>query len=337
MKDSIELFATSPQSLGADPRTYRARVIETARWSERAGCTGTLVYTDNSIVDPWMVADTIVQHTSSLCPLVAVQPVYMHPYTVAKMASSIAYLHGRRIYLNMVAGGFSNDLAALNDRTPHDSRYARLSEYIQIISSLFDGGPVTVAGEYYSVTNLKLNPPVPADLRPGLLMSGSSEAGLATARSCNATAVVYPGPVSNYASQDWTGARTGIRVGIIARDDEDVAWKTAHERFPADRRGQLTHDLAMKVSDSVWHKDLSQRARTATPDSPYWLVPFENSKTNCPYLVGSYAIVAHELAGYMAAGARTFILDIPHSEEEFEHIRVVFERAAANMMAHASV
>jgi len=44
-------------------------------------------------------------------PLVAVQPVYMHPYSVAKMVSTLAFLHQRRVFLNMVAGGFKNDLA----------------------------------------------------------------------------------------------------------------------------------------------------------------------------------------------------------------------------------
>ena len=37
--------------------------------------------------------------------------------------------HGQRLWLNMVAGGFKNDLAALNDDTPHDKRYQRLVEY----------------------------------------------------------------------------------------------------------------------------------------------------------------------------------------------------------------
>ena len=31
-----------------------------------------------------VVADAILRHTAALCPLVAVQPIYMHPYTVAK-------------------------------------------------------------------------------------------------------------------------------------------------------------------------------------------------------------------------------------------------------------
>ena len=62
-------------------------------------------------------------------PLIAVQPVYIHPYSVAKLVSSLAFLHGRKVYLNMVAGGFVTDLDALADETDHDERYRRLVEY----------------------------------------------------------------------------------------------------------------------------------------------------------------------------------------------------------------
>src|SRR5207245_662888 len=92
-----------------------------------------------------------------------------------------------------------------------------------------------------------------------------------------------------------------------------------------DRKGQITHHLAMKVSDSVWHKQLSDLGKEGyTEENPYWLVPFENYKTFCPYLVGSYERVADELARYVTVGYRTFILDVPASPEELAHIRVAF-------------
>lgn len=325
----VRIFATSPQSLGADRKTYRQNVIDVARWSEEAGCTGTLVYTDNGIVDPWLVAEIILANTRRLCPLVAVQPVYMHPYAVAKMVASLAFLYGRRVFLNMVAGGFTNDLVALNDTTPHDKRYARLAEYTRIIDLLFTGKPVTFHGQFYVVEKLTLNPAVPPELVPLILMSGSSEAGLMTASALGATAVRYPGPSTDYqAPATGQNERQGIRVGIIARDQEDAAWEVADRRFPPDRKGEILHELAMKVSDSSWHKQLSQLGNTAAASRPtYWLRPFETSKTNCPYLVGTYASVAREVAAYLSAGFTTFILDIPPDPDELRHIGIVFEKA----------
>ena len=122
---------------------------------------------------------------------------------------------------------------------------------------------------------------------------------------------------------------SGIRVGIIARDGENDAWDVAHVRFPHDRKGQIARQLASKVSDSFWHKQLSELAEgTKDKASPYWMVPFENYNTNCPYLVGNHQQVADELVCYMKAGHRKFILDIPPCEEELHHSAMVFEQAA---------
>ncbi|PYM96552.1 MAG: alkanesulfonate monooxygenase [Candidatus Rokuibacteriota bacterium] len=326
--DGIEVFSTCPPSSGAAGDVHGQHVAEVARWSERAGCRGILVYSDNSQVDAWLVSHVIIQNTKSLCPLVAVQPVYMHPYTVAKMITTFAYLYGRRIYLNMVAGGFKNDLTALNDTTPHDRRYERLTEYTTIITRLLAGGsPVSADGEFYKAVNLKLSPPLDRDLLPGIFVSSSSEAGLTAARAIGATAIEYPKPARDYQGRSHAGVLArGIRVGIISRERDEEAWGVARARFPEDRKGQLVHQLAMKVSDSVWHKQLSDMGN-GDGQGPYWLVPFQNYKTMCPYLVGSYDRVAEELSGYLDVGYRTFILDVPAAAEDLDHTMLTFQRA----------
>src|SRR5262245_19075796 len=140
MEDGVRVFSTCPASNLVDQDSYLKTVVDVARWSEDSGCHGILVYTDNGLVDPWLVAQVIVQNTRRLSPLVAVQPVYMHPYSVAKMISTIGHLYGRPLCLNMVAGGFKNDLESLNDPTPHDRRYDRVIEYTEVIKRLLGTG-----------------------------------------------------------------------------------------------------------------------------------------------------------------------------------------------------
>src|ERR1051325_242150 len=202
IESGLKVFATCPPSYTASPLVYRREGLDIARWSDAPGCEGILVYTDNGLVDPWLIAQDIITHTHRLCPLVAVQPVYMHPYSVAKMVASLAFLHGRRIYLNMVAGGFKNDLLALDDDTPHDDRYERAREYTLIVKALLRGEePVTFEGRYYRVKNLRLTPAVPPELYPGILISGSSEAGARAAEAIAATRVKYPQPPGEEALQ----------------------------------------------------------------------------------------------------------------------------------------
>jgi alkanesulfonate monooxygenase len=329
----IQVFATTPPSNGADPVSYLKHVTEVARWSEAAGCIGTLVYTDNRLVDPWLVSQAIIACTERICPLVAIQPVYMHPFTAAKMVASLGFMYGRRVWLNIVAGGFRNDLAALGDETPHDDRYERVKEYALVMLGLLAGQVTTLAGKYYDVKNLRMTPAPQEALRPGLMLSGSSPAGFAAARAVGAVPVKYPKPPGEEkVSQD--KVEFGVRIGIIARETAEEAWQVAHDRFPADRAGRITHSVAMKVSDSRWHHQLSRRDTVTAglngegePD-PYWLLPFQNYKTFCPYLVGAHEHIAALVAGYMRLGARTFILDIPPSEDELRHTGVVLRAAA---------
>jgi alkanesulfonate monooxygenase len=319
----IRIFSTCPHWT-PDQGDYLARVHQVAQWCEKAGHDGALVYTDNSTVDPWTVALEMIRVTERLTPLVALQPAYMHPYTVAKTITTYGCLYRRRIALNLVAGGFRNDLAALGDVTPHDDRYRRLVEYAQIIDRLLAGpGPVSLTGQYYRVENLAMTPVLPTELRPAMLISGSSAAGLDAAEEIGATPVRYPEPAGAVAE-----SRTeAVRIGIIARGTSEQAWQVAHQRFPPDRRGQLTHSMARKTSDSVWHQRLSEQdEHPAGPDSPYWLGPFKNYRSFCPYLVGDYEAVADEVLRYLRQGCHTFVLDIPADEEEIVHTGIVFDR-----------
>ncbi len=282
--ESIRVFTTCPQTKDVVAADYAERVSAIARWSEEAGCHGILVYTDNGIADPWLVAQLIIQSTNALSPLVAVQPVYMTPYAAAKMVATLGYLYGRRVDLNMVAGGFRKDLLSLADDTPHDDRYARLIEYAQVVRGLLTASnPFSFEGRYYRLENARLQPGLDERLMPGLLVSGSSPAGMAAARALGATAVKYPQPAQEEPPSPGAGVAAGIRVGVISRPTDTEAWEVAHERFPPDRLGQLTHAVAISVSDSEWHRQLSTRHDSAEGSSDtYWLWPFQNYQTFCP-------------------------------------------------------
>ena len=324
----VELFTTIPESIKSDRTQFVDELKRISIQSENHGYKGILVYSDNRLADPWIVTELILNHTRKLLPMVALQPFYMHPYTVAKKISSIALIHGRRISLNLVAGGYINDLKALGDTTDHDRRYDRLIEYTEIIQQLLTSpGPVTYEGEFYNVKNLKLEPKIPADLLPLYYLSGSSKAAKNAADKLNAKLILYPEPIKDGEESSWNVS--GIRIGILARPTNDRAWSDAHERFPATRIGEISHQLAKKTSDSEWHKNLSNHSvngHVSEEKSVYWLGPFEHYHTFCPYLVGEYNEVAEALSGYIKAGCTTCIVDTPISELELQSTMNVFDR-----------
>jgi alkanesulfonate monooxygenase len=334
MRHRLRLFSTCPPSVDVDPVAYVEHACRVARWSEEWGCEGILVYSDNGQLDAWTVADAVLRSTERIAPLVAVQPIYMHPYYVAKMVTTLSNLFRRRLFLNMVAGGFKGDLIALNDKTPHDRRYERLVEYTTIVKRLLEGDTVSFAGDFYRVDQLKLRPALPASLEPGIFVSGSSSAGLDAARALDASVVKYPAPPGEDESPTDRSLEHGVRLGIIARGDSKEAWRAAHELFPANRRGQLARQLATRASDSLWHGRLARLAEQhAASGDPYWLFPFQNYSTMCPYLVGSYQEVSFELRRYLAAGYTTFLLDVPASEEDLHHVVLAIDHALLREVA----
>ena len=321
----LNVFATCPQSVNYTAGTYSEAVSKVATWSEEAGCEGILVYSDHRLTDPWLTSAKIMEATQSLIPLIAVQPVYMHPYTVAKMVASFYLLNNRRVALNMIAGGFRNDLHSLGDHTPHDERYDRLYEYTHIIQQLLlQSQQLNQEGKYYSVSQLALSSEFHADFMPEVFVSGSSPAGRETAEQLGATVVEYPEPMNADTPPSISNGHAdreikGIRLGIIARKTSEQAWEVAKARFPGTRAGELLHTLAMRSSDSQWHRHLSSLDEYPSDSRIYWLGPFKNYSTFCPYLVGSYREVAEYLQQYLAQGYSRLILDIPPDRDDINY------------------
>ncbi|MCH8556255.1 MAG: LLM class flavin-dependent oxidoreductase [Balneolia bacterium] len=330
----IKLFTTTPQSVDFEGPEFLNELKNIARLSEKHGFRGTLIYSDNRLADPWMLAGLIMSETRNLIPMVALQPVYMHPYTVAKKISTLALLYNRPVAMNLIAGGFINDLKALDDDTPHDKRYDRLCEYTEIIQQLLTSRrPVTYEGEFYRIKNLKLQPELPENLQPEYYLSGSSEAAKETANRLGATLIEYPEPPEAYTANNGATARklVGIRIGVLTRDNHDTAWAIARSRFPNTREGQLSHLLATKVSDSQWHKKLSDQKLEDDQENTepvYWMGPFKHYQTFCPYLVGDVNEVSNEISNYIEKGCSLCVLDIPVSEEELEYTVEAFKRAS---------
>jgi len=326
---AIEVFTISPRT--TNQVLYWKDIQTVTRLSQKYDCTGVLIFTGNDVyVDPWIVAHQVMNETETLSPLVAVNPIYMHPFTAAKMISSLAYLYKRKVYLNLVTGTALSYLEALGDGLSHDERYDRLQEYAQIISLLLRGpGLVDFTGKHYQVSNLLLLPAVPESLFPGFLVAGQSEAAQ---RICATVDGIGMQMLKPQLEQAIDGQR-GIHFGIVTRDTDQKAWEAAKRLYPEDEEGQEILEFSMGNTDSVWKRHLKGISDDTKPLPPnYWLTPFRNLKADCPYIIGDYEYVASLLVKLIERGIRTFILEIPPHEQEFYHIDVAFKMAAKQML-----
>lgn len=326
-EEKIRLIGSCPFAKpGQTGKGYINSVITIAKWAENAGWDSVLVYTNHNIVDPWLVAQIIAQNTAALSPLVAVQPLYAHPYTIANNISSLAYLYSRPIHVNLVAGDFSRDRESFCDNVPHDKRYDRVFEYGFILKGLLSTHqPFSFSGEYYKISHLLLQQKSAADVLPDFMMSGSSPAGRAVAAKLGACAIEYPRPSHEYQAETLdTALRHGVRLGFVVRESSQEAWNSAKKRFPESKDGAMIREYSSQISDSAWVKALNG---AVSEGGVYWLSPFKHYQSNCPYLVGSVDEVAGELAAYIRIGFRTFLIDFPESAEDAKRITHVFKLA----------
>lgn len=331
------LYTTCPSSANDDVVTFQTDLARVTRWCDRAAYRGALIFTDNSLLDPWQVAQESIRRSRFFVPLVAIQPFYQHPFTVARAVASIALLHQRRVDLNFVTGGFKADLASLGDTLDHDRRYDRLVEYVEVVRDLLAGRRVTYSGSHYRLESAKVRAVPAEDLRPDLFISGSSASCKQAAKALGAVRLCYPLPPAAAISEvAEPGTKWGMRIGIVARDSSDEAWTVAGTRFPMDPRGVAKQRIISRMSESSWQRNLSLIAETAARTGTdgvgkdtYWLRPFQSYKTFCPYLVGSYDVVAQALRQYFAAGVSTIILDVPESYDDLVHARVAIARASS--------
>jgi alkanesulfonate monooxygenase len=326
---NLHLFTVSPRS--TDEREHFSNIQRMIDLSERYGASGMLIFTGNdTFVEPWVVAQHLIARSEHLIPLVAVNPVYMHPFTVAKFISSFAYAHGRRTCLNMVAGAALSYLKSVGDVTEHDTRYDRLGEYIAVVKGILTQPRFSFEGRFYQLSNVQLLPRVPAALLPGILLSGQSEAAMAVARATESVSMqMLPGTLLDGLQP---GVR-GIHLGIVTRPSEDEAWAAGRRLFPESAESQAMLELSMANTDSQWKQRMMLVAKKKEGAYPgYWLDPFRNFKADCPYFVGDHAEVAALLRGLVRAGVDTIILDLPPVEEEFEHIREAIALTGMNVV-----
>jgi G6PDH family F420-dependent oxidoreductase len=107
----------------------------------------------------WSVLGAVTQSTERVellsfvtCPLMR-----YHPAVVAQKAATVSLLSDDRFILGLGAGENLNEHVVLRDGWPSANvRHEMLSEAMEIIGELFDGGYVNFSGQHYRVDSAKL-------------------------------------------------------------------------------------------------------------------------------------------------------------------------------------
>jgi alkanesulfonate monooxygenase len=298
------------------------------RISDDYGYSGVLLFQSNkAFIEPWFFSQVLLHQSKQLSPFIALNPVYMHPFTAARLLYSISLFHRRKVYVNFITGTSRSELEALGDHFDHSDRYKRLYEFLYIFNALIrEEAPVTFSGQFYSVKNLQLSGKFQNDLWPSYFLAGSSPEAGSLIRKFDITHLQMAQNPGVWAGVLKEPSRKAIHFGIITAptsEAAETALRTIFGNKVGDSEARLL-ETAMNNTDAVWKKMLYEGKLEEDTNSVYRLSPFSMSKSDCPYLVGSYDQVAACIEAYICEGITDIVVEINETNESFQD--------AANML-----
>jgi FMNH2-dependent dimethyl sulfone monooxygenase len=160
-------------------------VSKLARRSEKIGFDITLIAelnlndikgVDAPSLDAWSTAAALAAVTETLELMVAVRPTFHIPALLAKQAANIDQISGGRVSLNVVSSWWAEEAKKYGVHfDQHDDRYARTSEWLDVVDKAWKEDHFSYNGKYYSVQDLVMQPKPVSKPRPVIYAGGESE------------------------------------------------------------------------------------------------------------------------------------------------------------------
>jgi FMNH2-dependent dimethyl sulfone monooxygenase len=131
---------------------------------------------DADSLDAWSTTAALAAVTKKLELMVAVRPTFHNPALLAKQAATVDRISNGRLTLNVVSSWWKDEATKYGVQfDEHDKRYARTSEWLDVISGCWSQQHYSFKGEFYDVQDNVLSPKPKSSPRPTLYAGGESE------------------------------------------------------------------------------------------------------------------------------------------------------------------
>jgi len=338
-----------------DHFTYIDYLGQIARAAEINGFGGALMVNAPTGEEPWTVCSLLARETRTLKFVTAFQPYHYTPWVAVQQAATYQRATGNRLVWNIINGGSDAIQRQVGDFEDHDQRYARATEFMDVVRGYWHNEQFHYAGTYYRAEGGGLRGPLKKAELPLICTAGSSVAArefaakhadfyLMRAEHPYEIAALIADIRARALKWGRTDIRFGLSIDVIARDTEAAALAEAKRFFDEGvakgtvkaRAAHAGLRTARKLSYEHGYSD--QDEQQAFDD--FFIHP--NVWTGFGYigippgcaLVGSYSNVVARIREYHGIGVDLFFLaGYPHLEEAYrigEHILPHFraQRAA---------
>ena len=110
-------------------------------------------------LDAWSTAAALAAVTETIELMVAVRPNFHQPALFAKTAANIDRISNGRLALNVVSSWWAKEAESYGLQfDQHDDRYARTTEWLQVLDRLWREKRVDFDGNYYTLRDAIVEP-----------------------------------------------------------------------------------------------------------------------------------------------------------------------------------
>lgn len=273
---------------------------------------------DAPALDAWSTAAALAAVTRKLELMVAVRPTFHNPAILAKQAANIDHISNGRLSLNVVSSWWAGEAKKYGvGFEEHDDRYARTSEWLDVVDTMWKRDHFSFDGRYYRVEDTIMQPKPVSNPRPVIYAGGESEAAKELiSEKCDAYVMHgdLPTRVGEKISdmkarrerRDLTPMTFGVAAYVVVRNTEEEA--QAEVRRITDVR----QSSAGYANYQEWIAGTKLERQVSLEDYSV------SNRGLASGLVGTPEQVAARIAEFEAAGVDLLLLQCSPQLEEME-------------------
>ena len=274
---------------------------------------------DAPALDAWTTTAALAAVTERLELMVAVRPTFHPPALAAKQSANIDRISGGRVTLNVVSSWWADEATQYGLQfDQHDDRYARTTEWLQVVDGLWTQDRFSFDGQRYKLDNAICEPKPVRKPRPTIYAGGESEAAKTMITTLCDAFVMHGDPVDaikpKIADMEERRARAGkgrMQYGMaafaIVRDSE------------AEAKRELARITQMPPKPPKGFDNFEQWLSGTELERELKLQEYSVSNRGLrPDFVGTPEQVRERIEEYEAAGLDLLLLQMSPQAEEMD-------------------